>query len=181
MSTSIESLRSIQELAAARGHGDRLQYMAGCRCLKCRMANSNYETARAQARKAGDWNGLVDATPVWRHLQKLSRAGVGYKTAADAASVARSVVAKIRSGEKTRVRARTAKQLLAVTLAARADHSYVSAVRTWYLIQQLLDQDFTKTRIARELGVGRSLQIRRTRVLARTALAVEKLWRRYMQ
>jgi len=181
MSATIESLRSIQELAARRQHGDRLQYMAGCRCLKCRMANSNYETARARARKVGDWNGLVDATPVRQHLLKLSRAGVGYKAAADAASVARSVVAKIRSGEKTQVRARTAKQLLAITPAARADHSYVSATRTWLLIRQLLEQDFTKARIARELGIGRALQISKTRVLARTALSVEKLWRKYMQ
>ena len=181
MSASIESLRPVEELAADRQHGDRLRYMAGCRCLKCRMANSHYETARAKARKAGDWNGLVDAAPVRQHLLKLSRAGVGYKCAADAASVARSVVAKIRNGEKKQVRARTAKQLLTVTPAARADHSYVSAARTWQLIRQLLDQDFTKARIARELGVGRALQIHHTRVLARTALAVEKLWRRYMQ
>lgn len=181
MNASIESLRPVQELAARRPHGDRLQYMAGCRCLKCRMANSNYETARARARKAGDWNGLVDAAPVRAHLRKLSRAGVGYKTAADAASVARSVVAKVRIGERTQIRASTAKRLLAVTAAARADHSYVSAAQTWYLIKQLLDEGFTKARIAQELGVGRALQIRKTRVLARTALAVEKLWRKYMQ
>jgi hypothetical protein len=145
------------------------------------MANSNYETSRARARKAGDWNGLVDAAPVRRHLRRLSRQGVGYKTAADAASVARSVVAKICSGERQQVRGRTARKLLSVTSDARADASYVPAAPTWARIQQLQDEGFTKTRIASELGVGRAIQFRRTRVLARTALAVEKLWRRYMQ
>lgn len=177
----MNGLRSAAELAANRPHGIRLRYMAGCRCLKCRMANSNYETARARARKAGDWNGLVDAGPARLHLEALSRAGVGYKTAADAASVARSVVARIRTGERLKVRARTAKRLLSVTPDARADSSHVPAGPTWRLIRQLLRQDFTKARIARELGVGRALQFNRRRVLARTALAVEKLWRRYMQ
>lgn len=50
-------LAHIVVLAASKPHGVRLRYMAGCRCLKCRMANSNYETMRARARKAGDWNG----------------------------------------------------------------------------------------------------------------------------
>ena len=177
----MNGLRPVEELAANRPHGVRLRYLAGCRCLKCRMANSNYETTRARARKAGDWNGLVDAGPARRHLAKLSRAGVGYKTVADAASVARSVVAKIRTGERTQVRARTARRLLGVTPDARADSSHVPAGPTWRLIRQLQEEGFTKTRIAQELGVGRAIQFRRTHVLARTALAVEKLWRRYMQ
>lgn len=177
----MNGLRTAAELAADKPHGIRLRYMGGCRCLKCRMANSNYETSRARARKAGDWNGLVDAAPVRLHLKRLSRAGVGYKTAADAASVARSVVAKVRSGERLQIRARTARQLLGVTADARADASCVSAAPTWRLIRQLLDEGFTKTRIAKELGVGRAIQFNHERVLARNALAVEKLWRRYMQ
>lgn len=156
--------------------------MAGCRCLKCRMANTNYETRRAAAQRRGEWNGLVDAAPVRAHLRKLSRAGVGYKAAAEAASVGKTAVAEILSGKKQRLRAQSAKRLLAVTPAARADHSTVPAARTWRLLEQLLDEGFTKARIARELGMKMpSLQIGRKRVLARTQLAVEKLWRRYMR
>lgn len=60
---AIESrgLKPVAELAEQRSHGDRLKYLAGCRCVPCRAANSRYEVARAAARKAGDWNGLVPA------------------------------------------------------------------------------------------------------------------------
>jgi hypothetical protein len=105
---------------------------------------------------------------------------VGYKTAADAASIARSTVAKVLSGERQRLRAQGAKRLLALTPAARADHSLVSGSYTWRLIEWLLEEGFTKARIARELGrKSPALQIRRNFVLARTQLSVEQLWRRY--
>jgi hypothetical protein len=175
-------LRPVGELAARRAHGDRLRYMAGCRCLPCRCANANYERGRLAARRRGEWNGLVDAAPARAHLRKLSRAGVGYKTAADAASVGKTTVAEILTGKKQQIRAQTARRLLAVTVAARADHSTVPAGRTWRLIERLLKEGFSKARIARELGMrSPALQLRRTRVLARTQLAVEKLWRRYMR
>jgi hypothetical protein len=175
-------LRPIGELASRRQHGDRLRYMAGCRCLKCRMANTNYETRRAAARRRGEWNGLVDAAAVRAHLRNLSRDGVGYRTAADAASVGKTTVAEILQGKKRRLRAQAAKRLLAVTPAARADHSTVPARRTWRLLEQLISEGFTKARIARELGMATPrIQIGRARVLARTQLAVEKLWRRYMR
>lgn len=174
-------LRPVRELGLRRPHGERLRYMAGCRCLKCRCANSNYETRRAAARRRGEWNGIVDASPARKHLRRLSRRGVGYKTAADAASVARSTVAKVIAGERQRLRAQTVKRLLAVTPAAHADHSIVSARRTWRLIERLLEEGFTKRRIAQELlgPKAKALQLRPDFVLARTELAVEKLWRRY--
>lgn len=178
----LRGLKPVAILGARRPHGDRLRYMSGCKCLHCRMANSNYETGRARARRAGEWNGLVDATPARTHLRRLSRKGIGYKTTADAASVARSVVAKIVAGTKLRIRASTARRILKTTVAARADGSPVAAAPTWRLINELLEEGFTKARIARELGSKTpALQIRRGFVRARTALLVEKLWRKYMQ
>ncbi|EQD38297.1 hypothetical protein B2A_11520, partial [mine drainage metagenome] len=149
----MNGLRPVAELAERRPHGDRLRYMAGCRCLPCRCANARYEQQRLAARRRGEWNGLVPAGPVRAHLRKLSAAGVGYKTAADAASVARSGVEKIVLGQRRKIRAQTAKRLLAVTPAARADHSTVPAGRTWRLINQLLEEGFSKARLARELGM----------------------------
>ena len=167
------------ERLAARPHGTRLRYLSGCRCVPCRAANSRYETARAAARKAGDWNGVVDAAPARAHLLKLGRQGVGYKSVAAAASVAVSVVAKIRSGERVQVRASTARRILGVTADARADASTVPAGPTWRRIRQLLEEGYTKGRIARELGAQRpALQLGRRRVLASTAVRVERLHRR---
>lgn len=179
---SARGLRPVSELGLRRPHGQRLRYMAGCRCLHCRMANTNYETARAKLRRAGLSNGIVSAGPARRHLRRLSKHGVGYKTAADAASVARSVVAKILSRERLRCRADTVRRILLVTTAARADHSIVPAAPTWRRVRRLLEEGFTKGWIAQQLGNKRAaLQLRSDFVLARTELAVEKIWRRYVE
>jgi len=153
--------------------------MGGCRCIPCRAANSRYETGRLAARKRGEWNGVVTAAPARAHVLKLGRQGIGYKSVAAAASVALSVVAKIRSGERRQVRAATARRVLAVTAAARADASTVPAGPTWWLIRRLLEEGYTKGRLARELGAQRpALQLGRRRVLAITAVRVERLYRR---
>jgi hypothetical protein len=164
---------------ALRSHGTRLRYLGGCRCVPCRAANSRYETGRAAARRAGDWRGLVDAAPVADHLRRLSRAGVGYKAAADAAGVARSVAWAVLAGRKTRVRAHTARRLLAVDRQALADSARVPAGRTWRLVALLLEEGYTRGRIALELGAQRqALQLGRRHVLASTAMRVEQLYRR---
>lgn len=71
---TLNGLRPVAELAADRPHGDRLRYMAGCRCKECRAANTAYETQRALARKAGDWNGVVSAARARSHIAVLSAA-----------------------------------------------------------------------------------------------------------
>lgn len=174
-------LRPAAELFADRPCGTRHRYLAGCRCLKCRMAASNYETARARARRAGEWNGLVDAGPARQHILKLSRAGVGYKLVADSASVARSIVAKVKSGERRQIRALSAKRILSVTTDCRGDSALVSAAQTWRLLRLLLDEGYTRRALAQMLGSTArtpSLQIRRDRVTARTAARVAALYRR---
>ena len=93
-------LRPIAELAAGRPHGTRLRYLAGCKCDACRKANSSYESERQRARKAGDWNGLVDASKARRHLRRLSRQGVGRRVVSEVSDVAESILQQIRSGEK---------------------------------------------------------------------------------
>lgn len=62
VSLAARGLKPIAQLAANRDHGDRVRYLAGCRCTDCRRANSAYESARQKARAAGDWNGFVLAT-----------------------------------------------------------------------------------------------------------------------
>lgn len=173
-------MRPILELAADRPHGVRLKYMAGCRCMLCRAANSRYETERAAARKAGDWNGLVSAKAARRHIEKLSRAGIGYKAVADASGVAASIVLKIKQGRKSQIRKRTETRILDVDAGARANNSLVPAGPTWRLIQKLIEREgFSKAEIARRLGYRTpALQLRKDRIFARTAIAVERLYNR---
>lgn len=170
-----------RESLAARPHATRLRYLGGCRCVPCRAANSRYSTARAAARARGETAGLVPAAPGRAHLLKLSSLGVGYKSVAAAASVAASVVAKIRSGERTQVRATTLRRILAIDAGARADASTVPAGPTWRRIDQLLEEGYTKGRLARLLGAQRpALQLGRRRVLAGSAARVERLHRRLL-
>lgn len=132
----------------------------------------------ARCRQALVWNGLVDATPVRRHLHRLSRQGIGYKTVGDACDVAKSTLFRLRTGDKTRLRKSTAARILAVDAGARADHALVPATRTWRLIQKLLAEGYTKGAIAQRLGASTpALQIRKTKVRARTQLKVERLYR----
>ena len=173
-------LRPIAELGGRRPHGTRLRYLAGCKCFHCRRANSDYERERQAARAAGDWNGVVDAAAARAHLRRLARQGVGRRMVASASDVALSVVQAVRSGRKTRIRARTERRILAVTKACRGDAVHVDARPTWERIEWLLAEGFSKARIARELGMKRpALQIKKHRVTVRTAAQVEALWRRY--
>jgi hypothetical protein len=177
---SERGLRPVAELAADRPHGHRLRYLAGCRCFYCRRSNSDYERGRAAARAAGDWNGIVDAAPARRHLRALARQGVGRRMVAAASDVALSVVADVRAGRKLKIRARSERRILAVTPACRGDAALVPAGPTWERIEWLLEEGFTKGRIALELGrKTRALQLNREWVTARNAAAVEALVRRY--
>lgn len=168
--------------ALAKACGTRLRYIAGCRCYHCRMANSDYERMRAAARKRGEWNGLVDASAARAHLLKLRRQGVGRRAVCLASDLNLSVIIKIYQGKRTQIRATTEKRILAVTPAARLDGAHVSAKKTWRLLDQLLDEGFTKARLAGELGYkSRKLAVGKHKVTVETAGRVERLWNKYMR
>ncbi len=175
----LNGMRPVAELAADRPHGDRLRYRAGCRCQACRGANTAYETGRALARKAGDWNGYVSAAPARSHIAALSAAGVGRRQVADASVVAETTISKIISGDKSQIRARTERAILAVTQAAAADHAHVPAAATWVLLDDLLASGYTKTQLAHELGYKtHALQIGTHCVTVRNAFDVQRLHQR---
>jgi hypothetical protein len=157
----------------------RLRYLAGCRCTLCRRANSNYERNRAAARKKGDWNGIVDAASARAHLMSLSRAGVGKRAVAAATDVGITVLTDVRTGAKTRIRARTSRKILAVTPAMASDQARVKAGRSHRLIAALVEEGYSKAELARRLGYARpALQFKRTRMTARNVARVEALHRR---
>jgi hypothetical protein len=156
--------------------------MAGCKCVPCRAANSRYETGRDRMRKLGLWNGLVSARTARRHIHKLSRAGVGYKTVARVSGVSCSVMFKIRSGRRKQIRALTEKRILGVSKSDVRGGALVPAAATWRRIDWLLEEGFTRTRIAALLGSKAkvpALQLRRDRVTAISARKVAEIWRRF--
>lgn len=173
-------MRTPAELAIGKPCGTRVRYYAGCRCAACRMANSAYERERVAARARGEHNGLVSAERARAHIAWLSSRGVGYKTVADAAVVANSVVAKIVYGQRTKIRAQTERRILAVTEAAAADHALVDARATWRLIGELTGWGYSQARLASELRGHpvRGLQLGRVRVTVRTAELVRSMHER---
>lgn len=172
-------LRPVAELAQGLPCGNRLRYLAGCHCAECRRANTAYETARAAARKAGDWNGIVLAAKARAHLAALSEKSVGRRTVADVCGVSNTVLVAIISGSKTRIRARTERAILAVTEAAAADHALIPATDTWRYLDGLIADGYSKAELARKLGYATpALQIGRHQVTVRTAYDVQRLYLR---
>ena len=171
-------LRSHAELGAVRSHGDRLRYLAGCKCFKCRRANSDYERSRQAARIAGDWNGIVPADRARAHLAKLARAGIGKRSVSAATDLSNTILQDIRNG-RPKIRARTERKILAVTPSMRADRSLVPAVKLWRLIGDLLEEGFTKAALAKHLGYkAPAIQFRKDWVTAKSEQRVIALHRK---
>ncbi len=173
------SLRPVSELGGGRPHGTRLRYLAGCKCFQCRRSNSDYERARSEARAAGDWNGTVSAASARRHLEKLSAAGVGRRAVAAASNVGATIIANVRSGRQTRIRARSERKILAVTVDLAFDGATVPAAATWRRIEWLIEEGFTKIRIAEAIGQKRALQLGKDRVTVKHAAAIKRLYERF--
>jgi hypothetical protein len=178
---SARGLKPISELAAGREHGDRLRYIAGCRCFACRRANSAYEAARKVARAAGEGNGIVPAAKARAHMKALSEKGVGRRSVGAACDVADTVLSEIISGRKVNIRAATERAILAVTVAAAGDRALVCAKQTWKMLDQLIADGYTKSNLAARLGSKSkipSLQLKRDVVTVRNAHLVERLFDR---
>jgi hypothetical protein len=177
-----KGLKDVAVLAETKPHGTRLKYMAGCRCLPCRVANSQYENDRARARSTGEWNGLVSALPARRHILRLSKQGVGRRAVSAACDVSATIIAAIRSGRRTQIRKRTQDKILEVTRQAVSDAALVPAHETWQQIHTLLEEGFTKAELARRLGIGGAvLQLGKDKILARTAARIDRLFRMLMK
>lgn len=168
------------EAFADRPHGTRVRYISGCRCAECRRANTQYELARAKARRRGEWNGLVNAAKARRRLFALSAAGVGRRSIAQFSGVSETTLVQIKSGRKTRIRAQTSRRILQCGPGAVADGGLVNATETHRRLAWLLSEGFTRTEIARRLGSKArrpSLQICADKVTRLTADRVERLYR----
>lgn len=162
---------------ADRPHGTRQRYVGGCRCVPCRAANSRYETERAVARAAGDWNGVVSAAQTRQHIERLSAAGVGGKALAAASGISYTIIQLVKHGHRKQVRRRTEARILSVDGSARSDGALVPSDQARRMIEHLVDEGYSKAQLARWLGYQRpALQFFRSKLItARTASRVERM------
>jgi hypothetical protein len=177
-----KSVLDIYGLASRKPHGMRIKYEAGCRCLRCRAANSHYKSGRAAALKAGGWNGLVSAEQARRHILRLSKQSIGRRALAAASDVQATTISKIKSGERTLIRKRTEDRILGVSNLAVSDTALILAAPTWRQINRLIAEGFTKAELARRLGYANStLRLGKQWIVARSAARVDRLYRMVMK
>lgn len=124
----------------------------GKKCVKGGSWLRVGEVCSACVERVTVWNGLVPAQRARMHLQKLSKAGVGYKSVADACSVGHTAVLKILTGKVQRIRAVTEKEILSVDSRAIAGGTIIDAARTNQILHDLLALGFRKAELARHLG-----------------------------
>ena len=136
---------------AARAHGDRLRYKAGCRCDRCCEANTQYAKERQQARSTGQWNGIVSAEPARAHLCALAKHGLSRSEICEVTHLSHESFNEISTGGQANIRASTERQILAISKEA-PDQSYVDAKASCALIDLMIESGFTKQRIATEFG-----------------------------
>ena len=173
-----DRLTTLRANCATNRHGTRSRYIAGCKCLLCRAANSRYSSERERLRKAGDTRDIVPALAARAHILRLAKKGIGYKQVSAAASVAISIMAQIRNGKRLRIRQSTERAILAVDESARGDAALIPAGPTWRKLNDLIERGFTKTQLGAWLGSTAkvpSLQVNARRITARTAMKVERM------
>lgn len=170
-----QKIADLKASALLKECGTRSKYSAGCRCSDCRTANTEYEKERARARKAGEWNGLVDAEPVRLHLIALERKGIGSRTVCDYTGLGRTLVVEVKAGRKKRIRRMNAQALLAVDTACFSGGTLVSAKGVWKDIRWLIDEGFTIPQIAKRLGYkSPTIQFGKKKVTGRTKVKVQR-------
>jgi len=173
----LDSLKSAKELAKDKPHGTRMKYLGGCRCLPCRGAYSRYEAERVQEiRRTGRRTGVVSAQRAREHLLELSKKGVGRRSVHFASGVADTILHEIKLGRRERIFGSTEYKILQVDETAKGAGGIRPAGPTWKLINELLEEGYTKAYLAKRLGhKSPAVQIRKDRVTVRTAVAIERL------
>jgi hypothetical protein len=156
-------LPSVEKLSSNKRHGHKMRYMAGCRCWRCRAANTAYEQQLNENRLRYGPNDLVTTDRVRQHLKFLQQFGMGHKTVAKHARVGKTVLAEILWYGKQQMRRRSETRVLAVqpTLDTLPRNRNVPASETVAKIRQLVRWGYPKALVNRDaLGLdGFGLQI----------------------
>ncbi len=157
-------------------HGTLREYRRGCRCLPCRSARA----MEARAHRRGIKTPMVSATPVRRHLRRLSKLGIGSRQVAHTTGVRLWVVRMVAAGQRSHLPA-TVALLLREVVVPRSSGAVVSSWRAKKLLQALLREDWTLDQLARALQRSpRALKHLRPRIRVGCEQAIERLYVRLM-
>ncbi|MFV2172407.1 hypothetical protein ACFHW2_11505 [Actinomadura sp. LOL_016] len=156
-----------------REHGTRTRYNHGpdendqpghgCRCNRCRAANTAAELARVRRNARVEWGAeaarLVDAEPVRAHVQSLMAAGAGWRRIGRAAGLSNGTMSKLLYGTPARPPSRriarsTAERLMAVRADdIIADGAYVDSAGTVRRLQALVAVGWSISELGRRMDM----------------------------
>lgn len=157
-------------------------YKKGCRCPECRAAAAAYMRAWRHARlrpMVVPPDVTVPAGTTRRYIEELRDSGLGSERIAELAKVHHRAIERIASGEVDRVTPDVRDAVLAVPLGSVAPNAAVDSTRARQYVADLVDEGWTRYRIARAAGVSVQSVVRlqsSPRVLARTADALRVVW-----
>lgn len=174
--------RILVDIGDAR-HGTRTGYVKGCKCGACSEANRVKQAERAAlAAAGGPTTDLVDAAAARDHLATLKGPDITQKALARACGLNVKTIAGLMCGDTRRILPETESAICALSAAdvrdAAAPGARVDAAATWELLDDMIARRWPKSWIARELGLGATLQLRRNTVTAVNADKVAELARR---
>lgn len=183
--------RPCQHPRARHQHGTHACYVLdACRCLRCAVANSQYEHDRLRQRAYGI-DAYVDAAPAREHVQQLRAAGMGYRRIALVAGVTSNSVSTLLYGRpgsagltpRQQIRPALAAALLAVPVpgpVGLAPGAVTDPTGTRRRLQALVAMGWSVARIAAHSGVNRqrldAALVGRRRILVRTAAAIARAY-----
>ena len=161
-------------------HGTRTGYVKGCRCQPCTDANRHAQAAREQrSRAGGPSTDLVSAARARGHLRILTGQGATQKGLARAADLNVKTIVEILEGDRTRIQPDTERIVLAITMndvhQSHAPGTLIPAAPTWERINDLVERGWPKSWIAREAGLGNSIQLKTHQVTAANAQRIAHL------
>lgn len=184
-------IRDCQHPQSRHEHGTRNAYVRdGCRCDRCRAANTAAERARNRAKAYGRYQGYVDAAPVREHILALSAAGVGLKTITVRTGVSGGQLCSILYGRGRRgnsprrpqrkVMPEVRDRIFAVPLDAEpAPGTRVDPTGTRRRLEALVALGWSQAQLAERLGMARAnfgKTLRAEHVLKSTADRVRALF-----
>ena len=112
-------------------HGTIARYKLGkCRCAECTIANREYTRACYLRKRMAEWGGAdpftVPADECRAHLAFLRSRGVGLRRITELTGTSRSVLYKIASGRRRRVRYETHDRIMGVCTDDKAPGRWAS-------------------------------------------------------
>lgn len=181
--------RDTRDIGAA-SHGTRTGYVKGCRCQPCTDSNNSYRAIKGeQLRHTGVGTDLVDAARARSDLRRLAEAGLSLRTISLLLNVSRSTLMKLNAANRLRVLPRTAEVLALaepaqlfqeVVRRAGEGDAYMQSVKVpsqeaLNTLAGLVERGWPKSWLAREAGLGASVQVRAPLITALNAHRITEL------